>query len=126
MEQCRKEAIAGVVFHTDPLNLQKPACSDTDAHRVQRADELGLLVGEVRQEHVGQTADRAVDVRDTDGGVGDHPYECRVHVLEHRGDVVVLALEPIDDRTERGGSASRSRGNMFRSSMVWWVVTSRQ
>ena len=74
----------------------------------ERVEQLALLVGEVRQERVGEQVEGALELveRLLPGaavGVGaDEPDEGVVDLLEHVGDDVVLLLEPVDDGREVG------------------------
>ena len=65
----------------------------------ERLDELVLLVGQMRQQRVGEQVDDHPQLV-ASAGVVDEANERAVELLEHLVDDPVLGLQAVDDRTE--------------------------
>src|SRR3954452_16710274 len=75
--------------------------SQADRQPVERADELLLLVVQVPEQHVGERPHGRADVVHAVGGISHQGDQGTVDLLENRGELMVLALQALHDRSQR-------------------------
>ena len=96
-----------------------------EAEPGERLDQLVLLVGEVREQRVGEEVDRLLERLEV-VGVVDVPDERAVDGLDRVVDDEVLVGEPVDHRREAPGRCGRGAGRSRRPRAPWCCATTPQ